>query len=176
MLCLERADAAARRGARVYARVLGCRHLNEAAHPTRMDMSGRQAAALITGLLESVGRTPEQVGYVCGHGTATRYNDLAESRALGHVYDARGLPRPPLGSVKPVYGHLLGAASVVNLAATALMLRHQVLCLTLNCADPDPECDHDHVAEGPRSGPVGLALSLSFALGSQCSAAALEAV
>jgi 3-oxoacyl-[acyl-carrier-protein] synthase II len=174
VLCLERAEFAARRGARVYARVLGCRHQNEAAHPTLMDLSGQRTAELMLNLLRSVGRAPEEVGYICGHGIGTRYSDLAESRAVDVMYTRRGLPRPPLGSVKPVYGHLLGAASVVNIAATALMLHHQTLCPTINCTDPDPECDHDHVADGPRPGPLHVALSLSFAFGSQSSAVALE--
>ncbi len=100
---------------------------------------------------------------------------MAESRALGLVYDATGTARPPMGSVKPIYGHLFGAASVVNVAATALMLHHQTLCPTINTGVPDPECDHDHVCEGARPVQLDLALSMSFALGSQSSVVALAA-
>lgn len=173
VLAVERAESAARRGARAYASVLGAHHINEAAHPTRMDISGRATATMIDALLTRTGRAPAEAGYVCGHGTATHYNDIAESRALGVVWEKRGLPRPPLGSVKPVYGHLFGAASTLNIAATALMLHHQTLVPTLNLDHPDPECDHDHVAEGARPAHLELAVSLSFAIGSQSSCVAL---
>ncbi|HET9656503.1 MAG TPA: beta-ketoacyl-[acyl-carrier-protein] synthase family protein [Kineosporiaceae bacterium] len=173
VLCLERRAFAEARGARCYADLLGYRHFNEAAHPAHMDLTGQATADLVTGLLQSVDRSAQDVGYVCGHGTGTRYNDVAESRAMGLVFDARGLSRPPLGSVKPIYGHLLGGAGILNVAATALMLHHQILCPTVNCDDPDPECGPDHVTGGPRRSDLEVAVSLSFALGSQCSAVAL---
>ncbi|MEV5720573.1 beta-ketoacyl synthase N-terminal-like domain-containing protein [Amycolatopsis mediterranei] len=173
-LCLERAIDVRRRGAGGYATVLDVRNRSEAAHPTSMDSSGKAAADLLGDLLDAVGRQPEEVGYICGHGTATRLNDVAESRAVMRLCQA--LPRsqwPPLGSVKPIFGHLMGAASLVNLAATALMVRHQRLVPTINCDRPDPACDLDHVAEGSRSVSIDLALSMCFALGSQMSAVAL---
>ncbi|MEV2233899.1 hypothetical protein AB0H69_35700 [Streptomyces phaeochromogenes] len=114
-------------------------------------------------------RSPTRdVDWFCGHGSATPKNGLAESRMLGVLYAGR--PRsswPPLSSVKPVYGHLLGGAGLVNAAATALALHHPCLCATANYADsvPDPECDHDHVGDGPRETDVGLAVSLAFAIG-----------
>jgi 3-oxoacyl-[acyl-carrier-protein] synthase II len=173
VLCLEREGFAVARGARRYAELLGYRHLNEAAHPARMDLTGRTTADLMSSLLRSAGRSPQDVGYVCGHGSATKYNDAAESRAMGLVFDDRGLARPPLGSVKPIYGHLLGGAGVLNAAATALMLHHQTLCPTINCEDPDPECGPDHVTGAARPSDLDVALSLSFALGSQSSGIAL---
>jgi 3-oxoacyl-[acyl-carrier-protein] synthase II len=141
-----------------------------------MDSSGKAAAELLGSLLGSVGKRPEDVGYVCGHGTATRLNDLAESRAVMRL--CQEAPRsqwPPLGSVKPVFGHLMGASSLVNTAATALMLRHQCLAPTINCDLPDPACDLDHVVAGSRSVSIDVALSMCFALGSQMSAVALGA-
>ncbi|WP_055492348.1 beta-ketoacyl synthase [Streptomyces sp. TP-A0356] len=174
-LCLERESSARARGARVYARILGHRALNEAAHGTSMDLVGDVTASVVAGALNDAGRKPEEIGYVCGHGTATRYNDIAESRALRRL-----LPRhddgdlPPHGSNKPIYGHTFGLAGVINVAATALMLYHQRLARTANHVTPDPECDHDHVADGPRDTELDLAVSLSFAFGSQTSVMALE--
>ncbi|MEU1301389.1 MULTISPECIES: beta-ketoacyl-[acyl-carrier-protein] synthase family protein [Streptomyces] len=174
-LCLERESSARSRGARIYARILGHRALNEAGHATSMDLVGDVTASVVAGVLDDVGRKPEEIGYVCGHGTATRYNDIAESRALRRL-----LPRhddadlPPHGSNKPVYGHTFGMAGIINVAATSLMLHHQQLARTANHLTPDPECDYDHVAEGPRDTEIDLAVSLSFAFGSQTSAMALE--
>ncbi|MFF2650227.1 beta-ketoacyl-[acyl-carrier-protein] synthase family protein [Streptomyces sp. NPDC058045] len=176
-LCLERESSARARGARIYARVLGHRALNEAGHATSMDLVGDVTASVVRGVLDEAGRKPEDIGYVCGHGTATRYNDIAESRALRRL-----LPRhddadlPPHGSNKPVYGHTFGMAGIINVAATALMLHHQRLARTANHLSPDPECDHDHVADGPRDAEFDLAVSLSFAFGSQTSVMALERV
>lgn len=174
-LCLERESSARERGARIYARILGHRALNEAHHATSMDLVGDVTASVVAGVLENAGRKPEEIGYVCGHGTATRYNDIAESRALRRLlphHDDAGLP--PHGSNKPVYGHTFGMAGIINVAATSLMLHHQRLARTANHLNPDPECDHDHVAEGPRDTEIDLAVSLSFAFGSQTSVMALE--
>ncbi|MFI9629040.1 beta-ketoacyl-[acyl-carrier-protein] synthase family protein [Streptomyces sp. NPDC052042] len=174
-LCLERESSARARGARIYSRILGHRALNEAHHATSMDLVGDVTASVVAGVLDDAGRKPEEIGYVCGHGTATRYNDIAESRALRRL-----LPRhddadlPPHGSNKPIYGHTFGMAGIINVAATSLMLHHQRLAPTANHRTPDPECDYDHVAEGPRDTAFDLAVSLSFAFGSQTSVIALE--
>ena len=176
VLCLERASTAAARGARAYANVLGHRALNEANHPTTMDLTGLVTAGVARDLLADVGRQPDEVGYFCGHGTATRYNDLAESRALRALYpDRDAADLPPLSSNKPIYGHTLGLAGIINVAATALMLQNQQLAPTANLITPDPECDHDHVAEGVRDADFDLAVSMSFAFGGQTAMVALEA-
>ncbi|HEV3170475.1 MAG TPA: beta-ketoacyl-[acyl-carrier-protein] synthase family protein [Actinocrinis sp.] len=176
VLCLERESSAYARGAHVYANILAHRALNEADHPTTMDMTGSLTAGLIRDVLDDAGRKPDEVGYVCGHGTATRYNDLAESRALRALYPQRSADAlPPHGSNKPIYGHTFGMAGIINAAATSLMLHHQTLAPTANLVEPDPECDHDHVAEGARKAQFDLAVSMSFAFGSQTSVLALEA-
>lgn len=175
-LCLERASVAEARGANVYAEILGHRALNEADHPTTMDLTGEVTAGVIRDLLSDVGRRPEDVGYFCGHGTATHYNDIAESRALRALYGDRAPSElPPLSSNKPIYGHTLGMAGIINVAATALMLHYQQLAPTLNLVSADPECDHDHVAEGRRDAEFDLAVSMSFAFGSQTSMVAVGA-
>jgi 3-oxoacyl-[acyl-carrier-protein] synthase II len=176
VLCLERESSAHARGKRGYAAVLEHGALNEAAHPMRMDVTGRSTAALIQEVLQDCGRHPDEVGYFCGHGTATRANDLAESRALRLLYPRRSRSAlPPIGSNKPVFGHTLGASGVVNIAATALMLHNQELAPTIGITEPDPECDQDHVAEGARPTDFDLAVSLTYAVGSQVSAVALGA-
>jgi len=175
-LCLERPSFAEARNARAYAEILGCATRNEAAHPFTLDQTGCFTASVVAEALEEAGRKPADVGYYCGHGTGTFYNDLGESRAMDVLYP--GVPRtkwPPVGSVKPIYGHLLGGAAVLNAAATALMLHRRCLAPTINIDVPAPECDHDHVAEGARPVAVDLAVSLSFAIGSQTAAVVLGA-
>ncbi|AJE85060.1 type II beta-ketoacyl synthase [Streptomyces albus] len=176
VLCLERESTARARGARVYAEVLSAKSLNEAAHATTMDLTGKVTGALVHELLEDAGRHPEEVDYYCGHGTATYYNDIAETRALRALYPSRDDGElPPLSSNKPIYGHTFGIAGIINAAATSLMIHHQAIAPTINFTDPDPECDHDHVVEGLRPARLDLAVSLSFAFGSQTAVLALGA-
>jgi 3-oxoacyl-[acyl-carrier-protein] synthase II len=176
VLCLEREADAVARGARIYARILGHRSINEAAHPTTMDLTGKVTAGAVVDVLADAGHTPDDVDYFCAHGTATKYNDIAESRALRALYPERPVSAlPPISSNKPIYGHTFGVAGVINVAATSLMLHHQRLAPTINLSEPDPECDHDHVTGGARDTDVALAVSLSFAFGSQTSVLALGA-
>ncbi|MDQ1104110.1 beta-ketoacyl-[acyl-carrier-protein] synthase family protein [Nocardioides zeae] len=174
-LCLERESSARARGARIYARVLSHAPANEAAHGTSMDLTGKVTASVMGRALAAADRDRDQVGLVVGHGTATRYNDLAESRALRALFVGRDdADLPPHTSNKPIYGHTFGMAGVINVAATALALHHQTLTPTANLVAPDPECDTDHVAGGPRRAAIDVALSLSFAFGSQTSVMAME--
>lgn len=170
-LCLERYEHAKARGATMYAEILGHLSYNESSHAYRMDLTGQKASVGLKKLLKISKRSTEDVGYFCGHGTATHNNDLAESRALHLLYE--GTPKskiPPLGSIKPIFGHTFGAAGIINVAATALMLKNQTLAPTINVENPDPDCDHDHIIEGPRKVEnFHTAVSLGFAIGSQSS-------
>ena len=83
---------------------------------------------------------------------------------------------PPLTSIKPVFGHLLGASSLLNCMATALMIKNQVIAPTANCAEPDPECPQDHVTGGPRETSIENALSFAFAIGSLSSVTLMRRV
>ncbi len=83
-----------------------------------------------------------------------------------------GVPKEkwaPLGSIKPIYGHTFGAAGILNVAATALMIDEQTLCPTINLKNVDPECEQDHISEGYRKAKIDFAISLAFAIGSQSS-------
>ena len=175
VLVLERTGHAIGRGARAYASLRAGISLNEAAHATRMDVTGATTAATLSAVLKQGGITPRSLDYVCGHGTATYYNDLTESRALRELFGPRRTEWPPLGSVKPNFGHLLGAAGILNAAASALMLQHQTLAPTINIINPEPECDHDHVKEGSRETSLENVATLAFAIGSQSSALLLGA-
>ena len=177
VLCMESYEHAKARGAKIYAEVFGTLSYNEADHAMRMDITGKKAASGIKKLIQISKRSLEDVDYFCGHGTATYTNDLAEGRAMKLLYD--GVPKEkwsPLGSIKPIYGHTFGAAGILNVAATALMVDNQTLCPTINLKNVDPECEQDHIPEGPREAKIDFAISLAFAIGSQSSFVSLGAV
>lgn len=171
-LCLERREHAIARGANIYAEVLGHLSYNEASHAMKMDMTGEKAGRGLKHLLKISKKDPEDIGYICGHGTATHNNDLAESRAVRIMYgDIPASKWAPVGSIKPIYGHTFGAAGIINVAATALMLKNQTLAPTINHDEPDPECNHDHIGgEKPRQVKnFHTAVSMAFSIGSQSS-------
>ncbi|MCE9501918.1 MAG: beta-ketoacyl-[acyl-carrier-protein] synthase family protein, partial [Leptospira sp.] len=123
VLCLERYDHAVARGATIYSEILGYNNYNEADHPLHMDLSGRCVSEGIIKVLEISNRAAEDVGYFCGHGTSTHYNDLSESRAIRQFYKIQRTSNwAPVGSVKPIFGHIFGASAIVNVAASSLMI------------------------------------------------------
>lgn len=176
VLALERLDRAMARGARIYALINGVGCMNENNHPTSMDLTGEVTATFLREVLRTVDCSLDSVDYFCGHGTATRYNDMAEGRAIRALYGSA--PRTkwaPMSSVKPIFGHTMGASGIINIAASALMIYNQCLCPNINLEQPDPDCDWDHVVEGPRETSVDRVLSMAFAIGSQTSAVAMSA-
>ncbi len=176
-ICLEKLEHAQARNAKIYAEVLSFYNYNEADHPLHMDLSGRRLSEGMEKVLEMGDVTAADISYFCGHGTSTHYNDLSESRAMRQYYKIQKTTKwAPLGSLKPIYGHIFGASGIVNVAGSALMIHNQTLCPTINHKTPDPECDHDHVAEGKRPGKVNLALSLAYAIGSQTSLVCLAKI
>lgn len=169
-ICIEKLSHAKERNAKIYCEVLGTSVTNEAEHATRMDITGNKNAQMLKEMLKEIKKKPEEISYYCAHGTATYYNDLAECRIVKLV---NGKKCPPIGSIKPIYGHLFGAAGILNVIASALMIKKQVLCPTINVEQPDPECDLDHITEGSRACDVSLIISMAHAMGSQSSMCAI---
>ena len=172
-LVLEREADAAARGAHIYAFMLATGVANEAGHPTTMELSGEKTAALAERVIKKSDLSIGDIGHVCGHGTGTRSNDLAESRAVRRVFGEH--TDVPLTSVKPIFGHLFGASALVNVAATASMLDAQTIAPTGNSGRADAECGVDSVFGSPRETELRAALSFAFALGSQSAVVALAA-
>ncbi|MCB1189112.1 MAG: beta-ketoacyl-[acyl-carrier-protein] synthase family protein [Leptospiraceae bacterium] len=177
-LCIEKLDHALARGANIYAELLGHLSYNEADHAMRMDLTGKKSSAGIRKLIRISDKSLDDVDYVCAHGTATHNNDLAESRTMELLYSHKPKSKwPPLSSIKPIYGHTFGAAGIINVAATALMIKNKTICPTINLTDPDPQCDFDHVAEGARKvDKLQFAISMAFSIGSQSSFVSLGAL
>jgi nodulation protein E len=162
MLVLEPLEAAAARGARIYAELAGCGMSSDAHHITQPSSEG--AAAAMRAALRDAGMAPEQVSYINAHGTGTPANDAAESRAIRAVFAAHA-ERLAVSSTKSLHGHALGAAGALEAVATLLAFAEGVLPPTLNFTEPDPECDLDVVRNRARIAQVECALSNSFAFG-----------
>src|SRR5881392_1748056 len=162
IVVLEELEHARRRGSHVYAELAGYAVTADAHHPTAASIDGpAQAMALA---LADAGVAPEQVDYINAHGTSTPLNDLNETRAIKHVFEAHAY-RLSVSSTKSMTGHLLGAAGAVEAIATVLALEHGLLPPTINYTSPDPECDLDYVPNQSRHRNIGVAVSNSFGFG-----------
>jgi 3-oxoacyl-[acyl-carrier-protein] synthase II len=164
VVVLESLAQARRRGARIYAEVIGYGMTADAYHMTAPDPEGDGAARAMAGALRDAGLEPTAVGYINAHGTSTPYNDKTETGAIKRVFGehARKLA---VSSTKSMIGHLLGAAGGVEAIVTALALHHSILPPTINYETPDPECDLDYVPNVARRADVDVALSNGFGFG-----------
>jgi nodulation protein E len=162
MMVLEPLEAALARGARVHAEIVGFGMSADACHITQPSSEG--AARAMRAALRDAGLSPEQIGYINAHGTATPANDPAEIAAIRAVFGAHA-ERLAVSSTKSMHGHALGAAGALEGLATVLALRDGVLPPTANYQIPDPECDLDVVPNLSRQARVECALSNSFAFG-----------
>jgi 3-oxoacyl-[acyl-carrier-protein] synthase II len=161
MLILERADHAAARGARAYARVAGAGLTSDGYDIVQPDPSGTGAARAIAAALRDADVAATDVTHVNAHATSTPIGDMAEVTAL---HAAIG-DHPVLTATKSMTGHLLGAAGAVEAIATILAIHHDVVPPTINLDDPDDNLDLDVAAGKPRHMPVPAALNNSFGFG-----------
>jgi 3-oxoacyl-[acyl-carrier-protein] synthase II len=163
---LEEHDAAVQRHAPILAEVLGYACTLDAFRMTDPAPDGAGAVAAMSGALADARISPEDVGYINAHGTGTRKNDPAETRAIRAVL-GEAAQRIPVSSTKSQVGHLIGAAGAVEFGAVLFALGEGVLPATINLTHPDPECDLDYVPLVPRRATVRIALSNSFGFGGQ---------
>ncbi|MFN8542592.1 MAG: beta-ketoacyl-ACP synthase II [Candidatus Binatia bacterium] len=164
MLVLEESEHARRRGAHVYAEIVGYGANCDAYHMTQPAPEGAGAAECMALALADGSLSPDHIGYVNAHGTGTPYNDEAETKAIKRVFGGHAA-HLAVSSTKSMTGHLLGAAGAVEAAFTVLALEREVLPPTINLDDPDPACDLDYVPNHPRSQRAEAALSNSFGFG-----------
>jgi 3-oxoacyl-(acyl-carrier-protein) synthase len=170
-LLLEDAEAARRRGARVYAEVAGYGANNNAFHMTAPAREGAGSAAVMRMALADAGMTPEAIDHVNAHGTGTKPNDVTETQAIKAVFGAHAREMP-ITSIKSSIGHMLGAAGSIEAVASILSLRDGVIPPTTNVRDADPECDLPCVTNVKRSLPLRSVLSNSAGIGG-CNAAVI---
>jgi 3-oxoacyl-[acyl-carrier-protein] synthase II len=164
MLVLEELGHAVRRGAPIYAELVGYALSNDAHHITSPPPDGAGAARCMACALRSAGIEPGEVGYVNAHGTSTETNDIAETAALHTVFGAHARALA-VSSTKSVTGHLLGAAGGIEAVATVLALQRELLPPTATLLEPDPGCDLDYIPRHARPARVHVALSNAFGFG-----------
>ena len=164
VLVFEEYEHAKKRGAKIYAEILGFGMSDDGYHITAPLEDGAAAATAIKLTLQDANLNPEDIDYINAHGTSTKLNDVAETRAIKAVFGdhARKLA---ISSTKSMIGHLLGAAAAVELAATILCLNHNFIHPTVNLENPDPECDLDYVPQTAREANIKTAISNSFGFG-----------
>ena len=164
VLILEECEAAKRRGARIYAEIVGYGMSADAYHITAPSMDGDGACRVMRAAIDRASIAPAQVNYINAHGTSTEEGDKIETVAIKRAFGehARALA---VSSTKSMTGHLLGAAGGLEAGITALAVLHQVAPPTINLDCPDPECDLDYVPNVKRPMTIEYALSNSFGFG-----------
>ncbi len=173
-LIVESLDHALARGAHIYAEVAGGALTSDAFHIAAPQPYGTYAARAISLALERSGLAPEQVDYICAHGTSTKANDRTETMAI-HTSFGKAADSVAVSSPKSMVGHLIGSAGALSLAVCALAIRDGAVPPTINLHHPDPECDLDFVPNTRRALPVRTALANAFGFGGQNCVVALTA-
>ena len=164
VLILEEESIARKRGARIYAELIGYGMAADGWHITAPDEEGRGAARAMTYCLRDGKSNPSEVDYINAHGTSTGLGDLAETKAMKTVFQEHA-SKLQVSSTKSQLGHLLGASGGVELIASALAIHTDVLPPTINLDTPDPECDLDYIPNVARKVRVNKVMSNSFGFG-----------
>ncbi|MBD3918205.1 beta-ketoacyl-ACP synthase II [Paenibacillus sp. PR3] len=162
VLVLESLEHAQKRGARIYAEVIGYGMSGDAHHMTEPDPDG--AARCMTRALKDAAIAPEEIDYINAHGTSTPVGDRSETLAVKKAFGDYAY-KVAISSTKSMTGHLLGAAGGVEAVILGLTIKNGIIAPTINLDNPDPECDLDYVPNTPRKANVRTALSNSFGFG-----------
>src|SRR5256712_4891939 len=164
IMILEELEFARRRGAQIYAEVVGYGMSGDAFHITMPDASGSGAVRVMQKALQDGNVQAEQIGYINAHGTSTPYNDKFETMAIKKAFGEHAY-KLAISSTKSMTGHLLGAAGGVEGVFSVLAIHRNMLLPTINYVTPDPECDLDYVPNQAREAHLNYALSNSFGFG-----------
>jgi 3-oxoacyl-[acyl-carrier-protein] synthase II len=164
VLVLEELEAATRRGAKIYAEILGYGASNDAHHIAQPDPDSIGVGEMMRSALERSGIEPERVGYLNAHGTSTPLGDAAETKAIKDVFGDHAY-KLAVSSTKSVTGHCFGAAGAIEAMMCVLAIHEGVLPPTINYENPDPSCDLDYVPNVAREARIDVALSNAMGLG-----------
>lgn len=165
VLILEEYESAKRRGAPIYAEVVGYGFSCDAYHITAPAEGGEGAINCMIGALKFAHLNPEHVQYINAHGTSTPINDPAESKAIKAVFGAHAKQGLVVSSTKSMTGHLLGAAGGLEGVILAMVVKNDVVPPTINLDNPDVDCDLDYCPHTARQMKVDAAMSNSFGFG-----------
>ncbi len=164
VVVLEEYEHARRRGAKIYAELVGYGMSADATHITAPDENGAGAAKAMQLALRDAGLNPQDVQYINAHGTSTPLGDIAETKAVKTTFGDYAY-KLPISSTKSHIGHLLGASGGVEAVITAMTVNRNLVPPTINLENPDPECDLDYVPHKARDKKVDIAMSNSFGFG-----------
>jgi 3-oxoacyl-[acyl-carrier-protein] synthase II len=161
-LILEKYEDAVKRGAKIYAEIIGIGESGDANHITTPAPGGEGAYRAMKMAYEMAGRP--KIDYINAHGTSTKYNDLYETMAIKTLFGGKE-KCPPVSSTKGATGHCLGAAGTIEAVITLMAMDKNVMPPTINYEEPDPECDLDYVPNEAREAEINVAMSNSFGFG-----------
>ncbi|MBM2831653.1 MAG: beta-ketoacyl-[acyl-carrier-protein] synthase [Dehalococcoidia bacterium] len=164
VVVLEDLETALRRGAKIYAEVVGYGYNTDGYHITSPDPSGEQAARCMAMALNDAGMRPEDIDHINAHGTSTQMNDRSETLAIKQTFGEYSR-KLAISSNKSMVGHSFGAAPAVEAVFACLTLRDGVVPPTINYEKPDPDCDLDYVPNEARRMDVKTVLSNAFGFG-----------
>ncbi|ADD02540.1 beta-ketoacyl-ACP synthase II [Thermoanaerobacter sp. CM-CNRG TB177] len=163
-LILESLEHAQKRGAKIYAEIIGYGATDDAYHITAPAPEGEGAARAMEAALKDGKVSFEMIDYINAHGTSTEYNDKFETMAIKKVFKDHAY-KLYVSSIKSMLGHLLGAAGAVEAVATVLTIKNGIIPPTINYETPDPECDLNYVPNEAIEKEVNYAISNSFGFG-----------
>ncbi len=164
ILVLERLEHALARGAKIYGEILGYSATADAYHITAPRPDSLGATESIVQALQSAGLKPEDIDYINAHGTSTRLNDAAETKAIKSAFGEYAY-EVKISSTKSVTGHMLGAAGAIEAIFSLLAIRDNIIPPTINYENPDPECDLNYTPNVARPAQLKYAISNSFGFG-----------
>lgn len=164
VVVLEEYEHAKKRGATIYAEVIGYGMSGDAYHMTSPSEGGEGAARCMNAAIRNAGINPEQVDYINAHGTSTPAGDVAEVAAAKRTFGEHAY-KLAMSSTKSMTGHLLGAAGGIEAIFTCLAIRDQVAPPTINIFEASEDCDLDFVPSEARRMKIDIALSNSFGFG-----------
>jgi 3-oxoacyl-(acyl-carrier-protein) synthase len=166
VLVIEELQHALRRGAHIYAEIIGQASSSDAYHMAAPDPTAEGAVRSMRWALNDAGIDPSEIDYINAHGTSTPANDAGETLGIKKLFGEHAYS-VPISSTKSMIGHPMGAAGALEAIVCALTLRDGVIHPTINYENPDPECDLDYVPNEARQAAVRTTLSNSFGLGGQ---------
>ena len=165
VLVLEELGHAIRRGARIYAELVGYGVSSDAQHLTEPDPTGQSPARAMRMAFADAGISPDQIDYINAHGTSTPLGDASETRVIKRALGEHTARKVPISSTKGATGHSLGASGAIEGIFCTLAIHEGVLPPTINYETPDPECDLDYIPNEARRANVGVAVSNSSGFG-----------
>ncbi|HAD31872.1 MULTISPECIES: beta-ketoacyl-ACP synthase II [unclassified Methylophaga] len=164
VIVLEEYEHAKKRGATIYAELIGSGMSSDAYHMTMPSQGGEGAARCMVNAMNDAGINPEDIHYINAHGTSTPAGDVAETQAIKTAL-GNASEQVAVSSTKSMIGHLLGAAGGVEAVFSILAIRDQVAPPTINLDNPDEACDLDYVPHTARQMPIDISMSNSFGFG-----------